>query len=49
MGRLAVHAVAARDYPVILATTFLSAVLVVLGNLIADVACSVLDPRVRLE
>jgi peptide/nickel transport system permease protein len=49
MGRLAVSAVGARDYPVILATTFLSAVLVVAGNLIADVACSLLDPRVRLE
>ena len=49
MGRLALHAVASGDYPVILATTFMSAVLVVIGNLFADLACSFLDPRVRLE
>jgi peptide/nickel transport system permease protein len=47
MGRLALHAVASRDYPVLLATTFLSAVLVVLGNLAADLACAALDPRRR--
>jgi peptide/nickel transport system permease protein len=49
MGRLAFLAVGARDYPVLLATTFLSAVLVVLGNLLADVACSFLDPRMRVS
>jgi len=47
MGRLAYLAVGSRDYPVLLATTFLSAVLVVLGNLLADLACSFLDPRTR--
>jgi len=47
MGRLAFLAVGSGDYPVLLATTFLSAVLVVLGNLLADVACSLLDPRMR--
>lgn len=46
MGRLAVDAVQSRDVPVILATTMLSAVLVVLGNLVADVAYVALDPRV---
>jgi peptide/nickel transport system permease protein len=49
MGRMAYLAVGSRDYPVLLATTFLSAVLVVLGNLLADVACSFLDPRTRLS
>ncbi len=49
MGRLAMAAVSSRDYPVILASTFLSAVLVVLGNLVADVVCSWLDPRGRLD
>lgn len=47
MGRLALLAVATRDYPVLLATTFLSAVLVVLGNLAADLSCAALDPRRR--
>jgi peptide/nickel transport system permease protein len=47
MGRLASMAIAARDYPVVLGATFLSAVLVVIGNLLADVAGSLLDPRLR--
>ena len=45
MGRLAFLAVATRDYPVLLATTWLSAVLVVMGSLLADVAGAMLDPR----
>lgn len=47
MGRLTIDAMSARDYPVLLATTLLSALLVILGNWIADVLCSVLDPRLR--
>lgn len=46
MGSLAVEAVSSRDVPVILATTVLSAALVVVGNLLADVAYAALDPRV---
>jgi peptide/nickel transport system permease protein len=36
------------DYPVLLAYTLAGAVLVVLGNLIADIALTVADPRIRL-
>ena len=46
MGLLAVEAVNGRDYPVILATSMIAAVLVVLGNLLADVAYAIADPRV---
>jgi peptide/nickel transport system permease protein len=46
MGTLAVEAVAARDYPLILATGMVAAVLVVLGNVLADVLYAVADPRV---
>lgn len=49
MGRLAMLAVATRDYPVIQATTALSAVLVVGGSLLADLLCARLDPRYRLQ
>lgn len=49
MGRLAVEAIGNRDYPVILATSMIAAVLVVLGNLLADVAYAVADPRVTYE
>lgn len=46
MGTLAVEAVNGRDYPLILATTMMAAVLVVIGNLLADVLYAVVDPRV---
>lgn len=47
VGRLLVTAVQARDYPVILAATTISAGLVVLGSLIADALVAVADPRIR--
>ena len=37
-----------EDYPVLLAYTLLGAVFVVLGNLVADLALTVADPRIRL-
>ena len=46
MGLLAVEAIGARDYPVILATSMIAAILVVIGNLIADVTYALVDPRV---
>jgi peptide/nickel transport system permease protein len=49
MGRLTVDALFARDYPIIMATTFLSAVMVVTGNLVADLLYAGLDPRIRLS
>ena len=36
------------DYPVLLAYTLAGAILVVVGNLIADIALTVADPRIRL-
>ncbi|MDH3459029.1 MAG: ABC transporter permease [Gemmatimonadota bacterium] len=47
MGRVMVAAVGARDYPVVMAATALFAVLVVLGNLLADLLYAVADPRLR--
>lgn len=49
MGRLTVDAVVGRDYPVILATTMVAAVLTVLGNLLADVGYAAVDPRVSFD
>lgn len=49
MGRLTVDAVVGRDYPVILATTTVAAVLTVLGNLLADVGIAAADPRVSFD
>lgn len=47
VGRILVEAVRARDYPVVMAATVVSAILVVLGNLIADVLATWVDPRLR--
>ncbi len=49
MGRVIVDGILQRDYPVVMATSFLFAVIVVLGNLLADVLYAVADPRIRYE
>ncbi len=49
LGLLATQAAGARDYPLILATTMIAAVLVILGNLLADVTYAIVDPRISLE
>jgi peptide/nickel transport system permease protein len=47
VGRILVEAVQARDYPVVMGATAVSAVLVVLGNLLAELLASWADPRLR--
>ena len=49
IGRLAYQAVLARDYPVIMTITTISAFLVLLGNLFADILYAVVDPRIRFK
>src|SRR5690606_16475098 len=49
MGRVIFDAIFGRDYPLVMATTFLFAVMVVLGNLLADVLYAVADPRIRYD
>ena len=48
IGRLAYDAVFNLDIPLIMGTVLFSAALVVLGNLVADLLCAWLDPRIRL-
>jgi peptide/nickel transport system permease protein len=47
MGRLTTEAILSRDYPLVLATTALGAVMVLLANLAADLLHALSDPRVR--
>jgi peptide/nickel transport system permease protein len=47
VGRRLVEAVQARDYPVVLAATSITAALVVIGNLLSDVCVGWVDPRIR--
>jgi peptide/nickel transport system permease protein len=49
IGRLTVEAVFQRDHPVLMGLIMMTAVLVVIGNLLADVAYAVVDPRIRYE
>lgn len=49
MGRVIVDAIFQRDYPVVMATSFIFAVMVVAGNLVADVLYAVADPRIRYD
>jgi peptide/nickel transport system permease protein len=47
MGRLMVDSLGYRDYPVMMGILFITAVLVILCNLLADAATAILDPRIR--
>jgi peptide/nickel transport system permease protein len=49
MGRLLVESLTGRDYPVLMAAFMLMAVLVLLTNLLADLAYGLADPRIRLD
>ncbi len=48
MGRIAVMAIFARDYPLILGCTVIAGAVVLLGNMLADLANAWIDPRVRI-
>jgi peptide/nickel transport system permease protein len=47
VGRISVNAIQARDMPLLQGSVLFATVLVILGNLLADILYSVLDPRIR--
>ncbi len=47
VGNLLIDSVFKRDYPVIMAVTIILATAFVLANLLADIAYSIIDPRIR--
>ena len=47
MGLLFWQAALSHDFPILLGTTLIVGVAAVVGNLLADVAYGVLDPRIR--
>jgi peptide/nickel transport system permease protein len=49
LGRIIVDAIFQRDYPLVMATSFMFAAVVVLGNLVSDVLYAVVDPRIRYD
>ena len=49
MGRLYYQSAIKRDYPVLMAVLIIEAALIVLSNLLADIAYAIVDPRVRYD
>ena len=49
MGRLFLDSLGYRDYPVVMGILMVSALLVLIGSLMADLVGAVVDPRVRLD
>lgn len=47
MGTLAILSIQQRDYPVLMGLTLLTATLVLVSNLVADVLYAYVDPRIR--
>jgi peptide/nickel transport system permease protein len=48
LGALTIEAIHALDSPTVLAVTLLFAVMVQIGNLLADIAVALMDPRIKL-
>ena len=49
IGRAFVSSITNRDYPLIMGTTIVLAVLIVVMNLVSDILYKVVDPRITLE
>ncbi len=49
MGRLFLDSLGYRDYPVVMGILMVSALLVLIGSLMADLLGAIADPRVRLQ
>jgi len=49
VGRIAVNAIQSRDMPLLQGSILFACVLVIIGNLVADILYSFLDPRIRHE
>ena len=47
VGSYAIEATKERDYPVIMAVALLTSVVIVLSNLLTDIAYAFVDPRIR--
>lgn len=49
MGRLFLDSLGYNDYPVVMGLLMFSAILVLVGNLLADLLVAFVDPRIRLD
>jgi peptide/nickel transport system permease protein len=46
---MTMNAIVARDYPVIMAVSLVSAIVVLLGNLLTDILYVVADPSIQYQ
>jgi len=49
MGRLFVDALTMKEYPILMGMVMITALAVIVGNLLADVINALIDPRIRME
>ena len=49
MGRLFIDALTMKEYPILMGMIMMTAIVVIIGNLFADVANAMIDPRVRID
>jgi peptide/nickel transport system permease protein len=49
IGQLAWQAIQRVDIPIIMGVTLVSALAIVIGNLLADLVAPVIDPRIRIR
>ena len=49
IGRAFVKSITDRDYPMVMGTTIVLAVLIVIMNLVSDILYKIVDPRITLE
>lgn len=47
MGQLGMNAIFTYDYPLIMATTLFSSLMLILGNLLSDILYGLVDPRIK--
>jgi len=47
LGQLFFTAISARDYPIVMASVFISAILTIMAYIISDILYAVFDPRIR--
>ena len=48
LGKYFIESILNRDYPIIMGTTILLAALIVIMNLVVDIAYKIVDPRITL-
>ncbi|MHA6259112.1 ABC transporter permease [Sporosarcina sp. CAU 1771] len=49
LGQLMIQSIGSRDYPTLMALTFIAALAVLVSNLLTDIFYSVADPRIKYE